>query len=121
MSREVTLYTRSDCGLCNEAIEELWMLRGPLQFTLIARNVDVGQTVAASLSAPTLFLIAADLSDMQVNASIDESDVGQIHDGQPVFGDEFNWNCVHGRRAHAHAVHAQRQDIPIRRELIAAG
>jgi hypothetical protein len=40
MSREVTLYTRSDCGLCNEAIEELWMLRGPLQFTLISRNVD---------------------------------------------------------------------------------
>jgi Glutaredoxin-like domain (DUF836) len=40
MTREVTLYTRSDCGLCNEAVEELWMLRGPLQFTLIARNVD---------------------------------------------------------------------------------
>ena len=40
MSREVTLYTRSDCGLCNEAIEELWMLRGPLAFTLISRNVD---------------------------------------------------------------------------------
>ena len=40
MSREVTLYTRSDCGLCNEAIEELWMLRGPLAFTLVSRNVD---------------------------------------------------------------------------------
>ena len=40
MSREVTLYTRSVCGLCNEAIEELWMLRGPLQFTLVSRNVD---------------------------------------------------------------------------------
>lgn len=40
MSREVTLYTRSDCGLCNEAIEELWMLRGPLGFTLVSRNVD---------------------------------------------------------------------------------
>ena len=40
MSREVTLYTRRVCGLCNEAVEELWMLRGPLQFTLIERNVD---------------------------------------------------------------------------------
>src|SRR6185369_8638125 len=48
------------------------------------RNVDVGQTVAASFSAPTLFVIAADLSDMQVNASIDESDVGQVRAGQPV-------------------------------------
>lgn len=40
MSREVTLYTRSECGLCNEAIEELWMLRGPLQFTIVSRCVD---------------------------------------------------------------------------------
>jgi HlyD family secretion protein len=60
------------------------IIRSPIDGVVIARNVDVGQTVAASLSAPTLFLIAADLSDMQVNASIDESDVGQIHDGQPV-------------------------------------
>jgi len=40
MSREVTLYTRRVCGLCNEAVEELWMLRGPLGFTLIERDVD---------------------------------------------------------------------------------
>jgi hypothetical protein len=40
MSGEVTLYTRANCGLCNEAIEELWMLRGPLGFTLVSRNVD---------------------------------------------------------------------------------
>lgn len=60
------------------------VIRSPIDGVVIARNVDVGQTVAASLSAPTLFLIAADLSDMQVNASIDESDVGQIRDGQPV-------------------------------------
>ena len=56
----------------------------PIAGVVIARNVDVGQTVAASFSAPTLFLIAADLSDMQVNANIDESDVGQIRTGQPV-------------------------------------
>lgn len=60
------------------------VIRSPIDGVVIARNVDVGQTVAASLSAPTLFLIAADLSDMQVNANIDESDVGQIRNGQPV-------------------------------------
>jgi HlyD family secretion protein len=46
--------------------------------------VDVGQTVAASFSAPQLFLIANDLTRMQILASVDESDIGQIHDGQPV-------------------------------------
>jgi HlyD family secretion protein len=63
---------------------EKTVIRSPIDGVVIARNVDVGQTVAASLSAPTLFLIAADLSDMQVNASIDESDVGQVLDGQAV-------------------------------------
>ena len=60
------------------------VIRSPIDGVVIARNVDVGQTVAASLSAPTLYLIAADLADMQVNASIDESDLGQIHAKQPV-------------------------------------
>jgi HlyD family secretion protein len=60
------------------------VIASPIDGVVIARNVDVGQTVAASLSAPTLFVIAADLAEMQVNANIDESDVGQIHDGQPV-------------------------------------
>jgi HlyD family secretion protein len=50
----------------------------------IDRNVDVGQTVAASLSAPTLYLLAADLTQMQLNASIDESDLGDIQQGQAV-------------------------------------
>ena len=60
------------------------VIRSPIDGVVIARNVDVGQTVAASLSAPTLFVIANDLSDMQVNASVDESDLGQIRAGQPV-------------------------------------
>ena len=51
---------------------------------MIARNVDVGQTVAASLSAPTLFLIANDLSRMQILANVDEGDIGQIKAGQAV-------------------------------------
>jgi HlyD family secretion protein len=56
----------------------------PIDGTVIARNVDVGQTVAASLQAPTLFTIARDLTKMQVYASTDESDVGMIHTGQVV-------------------------------------
>lgn len=56
----------------------------PIDGVIVERNVDVGQTVAASLSAPQLFLIANDLSEMQILASVDESDIGQIKDEQPV-------------------------------------
>ncbi len=54
----------------------------PISGTVIERNVDVGQTVAASFSAPQLFLIADDLSRMEILASVDESDIGQIQEGQ---------------------------------------
>ncbi|HSU14405.1 efflux RND transporter periplasmic adaptor subunit [Longimicrobium sp.] len=56
----------------------------PIDGIVVERNVDVGQTVAASFSAPQIFLIANDLSKMQILASVDESDIGQIHNGQPV-------------------------------------
>jgi HlyD family secretion protein len=56
----------------------------PIDGTVVARSVDVGQTVAASLQAPTLFTIAQDLTKMQVYAKTDESDVGMIHPGQKV-------------------------------------
>ncbi|HEY1938399.1 MAG TPA: efflux RND transporter periplasmic adaptor subunit, partial [Candidatus Angelobacter sp.] len=59
-------------------------IRSPIDGTVIARSVDVGQTVAASLQAPTLFTIAQDLTKMQVYVSTDESDVGTIHTGQDV-------------------------------------
>jgi len=59
-------------------------IHAPIDGTVIARNVDVGQTVAASLQAPTLFTIAQDLTKMQVYASTDESDVGMIKNGQIV-------------------------------------
>ncbi len=59
-------------------------IHAPIDGTVIARSVDVGQTVAASLQAPTLFTIAQDLTKMQVYASTDESDVGVIHAGQIV-------------------------------------
>jgi len=56
----------------------------PIDGIVVSRNVDVGQTVAASLQAPTLFTIAQDLTKMQVYAKTDESDVGQIQVGQRV-------------------------------------
>lgn len=56
----------------------------PISGTVIERTVDVGQTVAASLSAPELFRIAADLSKMQILASVDESDIGEVDEGLPV-------------------------------------
>ncbi|HET9282925.1 MAG TPA: efflux RND transporter periplasmic adaptor subunit [Candidatus Angelobacter sp.] len=59
-------------------------IRAPIDGTVVARSVDVGQTVAASLQAPTLFTIAQDLTKMQVYAKTDESDVGQIRPGQKV-------------------------------------
>ncbi len=59
-------------------------IHAPIDGTVVARNVDVGQTVAASLQAPTLFTIAQDLTKMQVYAKTDESDVGQIRSGQKV-------------------------------------
>jgi HlyD family secretion protein len=60
------------------------IIRAPIDGVVVSRNVDIGQTVAASLQAPTLFTIAQDLTKMQVYAKTDESDVGQIKTGQPV-------------------------------------
>jgi HlyD family secretion protein len=60
------------------------VIASPIDGIVTARDVDVGQTVAASLQAPTLFVIAADLSQMQVKASVDESDLGSVQEGQPV-------------------------------------
>src|SRR6266704_3262974 len=53
----------------------------PVDGVVVSRTVDVGQTVAASLAAPTLFTIAQDLTDMQVDTNVDEADVGRIHVG----------------------------------------
>jgi len=60
------------------------VITAPIDGIVIKRSVDKGQTVAASMSAPELFIIAADLTQMQVNASIDESDVGRMRPGQAV-------------------------------------
>ena len=60
------------------------VIRAPIDGVVISRDVDVGQTVAASLQAPKLFSIANDLTRMQVQASVDEADIGQVKEGLPV-------------------------------------
>ena len=59
----------------------LCKIRSPIDGIVISRSIDVGQTVAASLQTPTLFLIANDLSRMQVLANVDEADVGKVKEG----------------------------------------
>jgi HlyD family secretion protein len=77
MSAEATLQ-RAQINL------DYTVIRSPIEGTVIQRSVDAGQTVAASLSTPTLFLIAEDLSRMQIEADVDETDIGQISQGQKV-------------------------------------
>ena len=74
------------------------VIRSPIDGTVVARNVDVGQTVAASLQAPTIFTIAQDLTKMWVYAKTDESDVGNIKLGKPVTFkvDAFPKDTFHG-------------------------
>ena len=60
------------------------VIRSPVDGIVVSRNVDVGQTVAASLQAPVLFLIANDLSKMQVDTNVSEGDVGNVWVGQDV-------------------------------------
>ncbi len=59
-------------------------VRSPISGVVISRNVDLGQTVASSFNTPTLFTIANSLSDMQIQASVDEGDIGSVKVGQPV-------------------------------------
>lgn len=62
---------------------ERTVIRSPIDGVVIARNIEDGQTVAASLQAPELFVIANDLKRMQVNANVSEADIGLIHEGKP--------------------------------------
>lgn len=57
-------------------------IRSPVDGIVVSRNVDVGQTVAASFQTPTLFTIAQDLTKMQINTSVDEADIGKVKVGQ---------------------------------------
>lgn len=72
-------------------------IRSPVNGTVISRNVDVGQTVAASLQAPTLFTIAKDLTKMQVDTNVSEADVGRVTVGQDA---TFTVDAYAGRTFH---------------------
>jgi HlyD family secretion protein len=74
-------------------------IRSPVNGTVISRNVDVGQTVAASLQAPTLFTIAKDLTQMQVDTNVSEADIGRIAVGQDstFTVDAYPERIFHGR------------------------
>src|SRR5262245_16694666 len=63
---------------------EYTSIRAPVDGVVILRNVDVGQTVAASLQAPTIFTIAQDLTKMQIDTNVDEADIGRVRESQPV-------------------------------------
>lgn len=65
-----------------ETNEKYCTITSPVKGTIIDRRVNIGQTVVASLSAPSLFLIAQDLTKLQIWASVSEADIGQIHEGQ---------------------------------------
>src|SRR5205085_5295318 len=67
----------------------------PIDGVVVERNVQQGQTVAASLSAPQLFLIANDLSQMQILAQVGESDIAQIKEGQAV---QFTVQALPGQK-----------------------
>jgi HlyD family secretion protein len=58
-------------------------IAAPIDGTVVRRDVEVGQTVNAGLSAPKMFLLAGDLARMRILAAVDESDIGLIHEGQP--------------------------------------
>jgi HlyD family secretion protein len=82
-------------------------IRSPVKGVIVDRRVNIGQTVVASLNAPSLFLIARDLSRMQIWASVNESDVGSIRPGQKVrftvsaFPNETFRGIVHQTRLNA--------------------
>jgi HlyD family secretion protein len=71
-------------GALNSAKKSLddTFIRSPVDGVVVKRSVEIGQTVAATLQSPEIFVIAQDLADMQVETSIDESDVGRIKEGQ---------------------------------------
>ncbi|MGY3494170.1 efflux RND transporter periplasmic adaptor subunit [Bradyrhizobium sp. USDA 4502] len=75
------------------------IIKSPIDGVVIRRSVELGQTVAASLQAPTLFTIARDLSDMRVDASVSEADIGAVRTGQRArFGvDSYPGRTFEGR------------------------
>ncbi len=76
--------TQANAALAQSNLDlERTYIRAPISGTVINRTVEIGQTVAASFSAPELFVIAHDLHEMKVEASVDEADVGRLSEGLP--------------------------------------
>jgi len=83
-------------------------ITSPVDGVVVSRNVDVGQTVAASFQTPTLFLIAQDLTKMQVDTNVSESDIGDVRKGQPA---SFTVDAYPGKEFHGTV--AQVRNAPI--------
>ena len=89
---------QKDAALNQTEIDlENTFIRSPVEGVVIERAVDIGQTVAASLQAPKLFVIAQDLRQMQVETDVDEADIGRVHVGQEAI---FTVDAFAGREFH---------------------
>ena len=90
-------------GLLKKATVDLsrCTIRSPIDGIVISRNVSVGQTVAASLSAPTLFIIANDLTKMRIEAQVAEADIGSVETGQDA---NFTVDALPGQTFHGKVV-----------------
>lgn len=86
------------------------IIRSPVDGIVVSRNIDVGQTVAASLQAPTLFLIANDLSKMQVDTNVSEGDVGSVWVDQEV---NFTVDAYPTRRFHGKVLQVRNAAIMV--------
>ncbi len=88
---KATLQQRDATGESARVDLERTFIRSPIDGIVVDRQIDAGQTVAASLNAPILFLIAQDLARIQIEAQVDEADIGRIEVGQPVTFDVDAW------------------------------
>ena len=82
----------------------------PVDGMVISRNVDVGQTVAASFNAPVLFVIANDLTKMQIDANVAEADIGGVEDGQKV---DFSVDAFPNRTFHGQVIQVRNSPITV--------
>lgn len=102
---------QQDAALRQAQIDlEHTFIRAPVDGIVVSRKVDVGQTVAASLQAPTLFQIAQDLTKMQVDTNIDEADVGRVRVGQEAV---FTVDAYPGRTFHGTVVEIRQAPINV--------
>src|SRR5262249_54104762 len=90
VARAVVSVSESSASVARAHLDEATVnlgyttIRSPVKGVILDRRVNIGQTVVASLNAPSLFLIAKDLSRMEIWASVNETDIGSVHAGQDV-------------------------------------